>query len=80
MLEAKAMAPTLLRKMRQRMEDRFDWVDQKPAAHDARFEVLQKTIDDVNKAAFGEAAIWRLQLRNGLTAIEARLAALEGRS
>ena len=90
MLEAEAMAPTLLRELRLRMEDRFDRVDQKLAAHDARFDAhdaqfaaIEKKIDVIRQAAFAESILGRYavtEVEERLAAIEARLAALEGRS
>ncbi|MGA8991571.1 MAG: hypothetical protein WB500_14510 [Rhodoplanes sp.] len=77
------MTLLLLREMRGRMEDRFDRVDQKLITHDARFEALEKKIDDVKKAAFGESLVGRYmaaEVEERLAAIEARLAALENRS
>ena len=45
------MTLVLLREMRGRMEDRFDRVDQKLITHDARFEALEKKIDDEARLA-----------------------------
>ncbi len=53
------MTLVLLREMRGRMEERFDKVDQRLIAHDARFDALEKKIDDVKRAAFGESLFGR---------------------
>ena len=62
--------------MRIEMNTRFNEVN-------ARLDGLDRKIDDVKKAAFGESLVGRYmaaEVEARLAAIEARLAALEGRS
>jgi tetrahydromethanopterin S-methyltransferase subunit G len=62
--------------MRVEMNTRFNEVN-------ARLDGLDRKIDDVKKAAFGESLVGRYmaaEVEERLAAIEARLAALEGRS
>jgi hypothetical protein len=83
------MTLILLREMRARMEERFgsmdgrfDSVEQKLAEHDRRFDALEKKIDVIKQAAFAESILGRYAVTEveERLAIEARLAALEGRS
>ncbi|ALK08183.1 hypothetical protein [Blastochloris viridis] len=83
MAEPDNLVLSLLRDLRSRMEARFDKVDAKLAEHDLKFETIEKKIEGVKQAAFGESVLGRYaaaEVEERLAEIERRLQALETRS
>jgi hypothetical protein len=83
MAEPDNLVLSLLRELRNRMEARFDRVDAKLVEHDQKFVAIEKKIESVKQAAFGESVLGRYaaaEVEERLAAIERRLEALETRS
>ena len=80
MAEPESMILPLLREIRAEMNRRFDEVDRNFKAVDGRFDGLEKKIESVKQAAFGESVLGRYaaaEVEERLEQIEQRIAALE---